>query len=245
MQHAQSLREQYINSDFRQQLDEALHSHRTIDHPLLHELGRPVANTVLIRLIALQGYQLTKNFAWYVGALYHHCPIAYYRKRLAVNLYEEETGKLSKTANHEVLMQRFIRALGITDAERDAAVALPTTQELIDYRWRLVNNPATFHMGAAAIMIASEGQNLEETAGKARHELLPQVYGLKAEDLAFFSVHAIEDVYHVREGLDLVAEVCTTPTMESEAIEAVHETCKRFWEFYDGIQEEYERIKPH
>lgn len=245
MQYLQSTRAQYINFTFRQQLEEALHSHRTIDHPLLLELSRPVANPVLIRLIALQGYQLTKNFAWYVGALYHHCPIAFYRKRLAVNLYEEETGKLSKTANHEVLMQRFIRALGITDEERDAAVALPSTQELIDYRWRLVNNPATFHMGAAAIMIASEGQNLEEQAGKARHELLPQVYGLNSKDLAFFSVHAVEDVYHVREGLDVVAEVCKTPAMEAEALEAVHETCKRFWGFYDGMQMEYERIRPH
>lgn len=245
MRKAESAREQFINWEFRQQLEEALHSHRTIDHPLLQELGRPVKNSILIRLIALQGYQLTKNFAWYVGALYHHCPIAFYRKRLAVNLYEEETGKLSKTANHEVLMQRFIRALGISDAERDEAAGLPTTQELIDYRWRLVNDPATFHMGAAAIMIASEGQNLEETAGKARHELLPTLYGLQPKDLAFFSVHAVEDIYHVREGLDLVAEICTTPAMQAQALEAVHETCKRFWDFYDGIQAEYERISTH
>lgn len=240
--HATVLRKNYINWDYRKQLEEALHSHSTIDHPLLSELAAPVRNDKLIRLIALQGYQLTKNFAWYVGALYRHCPLAYYRKRLAINLYEEETGKLSKTANHEVLMQRFIRALGVTDEERDAAVSLPETRELIEYRWNLVDNPKTFHMGAAAIMIASEGQNLEEKAGKARHEMLPRVYNLKAEDLAFFSVHAIEDVYHVREGLDVVSEVCTTPQMLAQALEAVHGTCERFWRFYDGIQAEYERI---
>lgn len=242
MHHATALRKQYINWEFRKQLEEALHSHSTIDHPLLGELAKPERNTTLIRLIALQGYQLTINFAWYVGSLYRFCPLAYYRKRLAINLYEEETGKLSKTANHEVLMQRFIRALGITDEERDSAVALPETRDLIDYRWNLVDNPKTFHMGAAAIMIASEGQNLEEKAGKARHEMLPRVYGLKPEDLAFFSVHAIEDVYHVREGLDLVSEICTTPQMQAEALEAVHGTCERFWRFYDGIQREYNRL---
>ena len=241
MHHETALRKEYINWDFRNELEDALNSHQTIDHPVLLELSKPVRNIQLIHLIALQGYQLTKNFAWYVGGLYHHCPLGYYRKRLAVNLFEEETGKLSKTANHEVLMQRFIRALGISDQERDAAVALPETQDLIDYRWNLVNNPDTFHMGAAAVMIASEGQNLEERAGKARHELLPQTYGLTAEDLIFFSVHAAEDVYHVREGLDVVSEVCTTKEMQAEALEAVHGTCERFWRFYDGIAREYEK----
>jgi pyrroloquinoline quinone (PQQ) biosynthesis protein C len=171
-----------------------------------------------------------------------NCPVGYYRKRLAINLYEEETGMLSKTANHEVLMQRFIRALGISDAQRDAAVALPTTQDLIDYRWNLVRNPKTFHMGAAAVMIASEGQNLEEEAGKARHELLPKLYGFKPEDLAFFSVHQHEDIFHVREGLDLVSEICKTPEMKGEALEAIHQTCDRFWRFYDGIENAYKNM---
>jgi len=234
------LRDKYIDHKFRRELEDALFGHKTISHPLVQELSKPVRNIELMKLIALQGYQLTMHFARYVGALYHYCEVGYYRKRLAVNLYEEETGKLSSTANHEVLMQRFIRALGVTDEERDSTVALPTTQELIDYRWKLINNPDTFHMGAAAVMIASEGQNLEEEAGKARHELLPNLYSLKPEDLAFFSVHAHEDIYHVREGLDLVSEICPTPEMKEQALEAVHETCKRFWGFYDGIQEVYE-----
>lgn len=239
------IRDSYIDHGFRAELEQALFSHKTISHPILKEMAKPERNLDLMRLMATQGYQLTKHFAWYVGGLYRNCPVGYYRRRLAINLYEEETGMLSKTANHEVLMQRFIRALGITDEERDAAVALPTTQDLIDYRWNLVDNPKTFHMGAAAIMIASEGQNLEEEAGKARHELLPQLYNLTADDLAFFSVHAHEDIFHVREGLDLVSEICTTPKMKAEALEAVHGTCERFWRLYDGIQAEYERIRKH
>jgi pyrroloquinoline-quinone synthase len=241
IQKTNELREQYIDNDFRKELEEALFSHKTIAHPIIKALSHPTDKSGLMKMMALQGYQLTKNFARYVGGLYNNCPIGYYRKRLAINLYEEETGMLSKTANHEVLMQRFIRALGISDEERDAAVALPATQKLIDYRWNLVNNPETFHMGAAAIMIASEGQNLEEEAGKARHELLPMIYGFKPEDLAFFSVHAHEDIFHVREGLDCVAEVCTTRKMKDEALEAVHTTCELFWKMYDGIQDAYDK----
>lgn len=233
------VRDEFIDHGFRKELEAALFSHKTISHPVVMELAKPVRNIELMKFIALQGYQLTKHFARYVGGLYHHCNVGYYRERLAVNLFEEETGRLSNTANHEVLMQRFIRALGISDETRDAAIALSATQELIDYRWNLINNPNTFHMAAAAIMIASEGQNLEEEAGKARHELLPKLYDLSADDLSFFSVHAHEDIYHVREGLDLVAEICPTRKMKDEALEAIHETCNRFWGMYDGIQETF------
>ncbi|MDH5545280.1 MAG: iron-containing redox enzyme family protein [Gammaproteobacteria bacterium] len=239
VQKTNELRDQYIDHAFRKELEDALFSHRTISHPIVQELARPVKNLELMRFIALQGYHLTRNFARYIGGLYNNCEVGYYRKRLAINLYEEETGMLSRTANHEVLMQRFLRALGISDEERDSAPALATTTDLIDYRWNLVEKPETFHMGASAVMIASEGQNLEEEAGKARHELLPQLYGFKPEDLSFFSVHAHEDIFHVREGLDLVSEICDSRKKKDEALEAIHETCARFWRFYDGIQEAY------
>jgi pyrroloquinoline-quinone synthase len=66
------------------------------------------------------------------------------------------------------------------------------------------------------------------------------MYGLKPEDLAFFAVHAVEDVYHVADGLDLVSELCVTEKMQDEAIEAIEGTCDRFWRFFDGIQQAYE-----
>jgi pyrroloquinoline-quinone synthase len=138
------------------------------------------------------------------------------------------------------LMERFILALGLTRAQIDAEVPLPNTTDLIDYRTKLCENPATMHMGAAAVMIASEGQSLEKKAGKTKDQLIPEMYGLKPEHLAFFAVHAVEDVYHVADGLDLVSEVCTTEKMQQEAIEAIHGTCDRFWRFFDGIQEAYE-----
>jgi pyrroloquinoline-quinone synthase len=172
--------------------------------------------------------------------IYCYCPIQKSRVALAVNLYEEETGALSKTANHMDLMERFILALGLTKEQIENEVPLATTIDLIEYRKKLCENPDTLHMGAAAVMIASEGQSLETKAGKTKDQLIPEMYGLKPEDLAFFAVHAVEDVYHVGDGLDLVSELCTTEKMQQEAIEAVEGTCDRFWRFFDGIQQAYE-----
>ena len=226
--------------DFRDQLDNALHSRLTLDHPVLQEMAKPKKNLPLVSKIALQSFHLTRAFTGYLALIYYHCPIEASRTAIAVNLYEEETGALSKTANHMALMERFILALGLTREQIDAEVPLPNTTELIEYRKRLCEDPAILHMGAAAVMIASEGQSLEKKAGKTKDQLIPEMYGLKPEDLAFFAVHAVEDVYHVADGLDLVSQVCTTERMQQEAIEAINGTCDRFWGFFDGIQEAYE-----
>jgi pyrroloquinoline quinone (PQQ) biosynthesis protein C len=222
---------------FKRELRSELEKRITMTHPIVKKIVNGEPNWALLRYMTLQGYQLTKHFLEYIETLYHHCPPGDHKRRLLWNMFEEETGRLSKTDNHVTLMQNFIRAIGIDDAERDAAQPLPTTKALIDYRMNLVRNRNTFHMGAAAVMIASEGQNLETTAGAARHELLPRVYGLTEKDLLFFSVHQKEDVGHVQEGISLVADICTTPRMQAEALEAVRRTCDLFYGMYDGVAE--------
>jgi pyrroloquinoline-quinone synthase len=226
--------------EFRKKLEDTLHKRLTLDHPVLQEMAKPKKNLPLVSKMALQAFHLTQAFTGYLGMIYSHCPIQKSRVALAVNLYEEETGALSKTANHMELMERFIVALGLTKDQIENEVPLATTIDLIEYRKKLCGNPETLHMGAAAVMIASEGQSLETKAGKTKEQLIPEMYGLKPADLAFFAVHAVEDVYHVADGLDLVSELCTTEKMQREALDAVEGTCDRFWRFFDGIQEAYE-----
>lgn len=226
-------------ADFRDTMYAVLEAHTSIQHPLVLELVRPQANWELLQALTLQGYQLTKNFLTYVEHLFFHCPLPRHRRALLVNMYEEETGQLSGTKNHVRLMQDFIRAIHVDDETRDAAVAYPQTQELIDYRMTLVKDPDRYHLGAAAVAIASEGQNLESTAGENRHSLLGKVYGLTDQDTLFFSVHAKEDIGHVREGIALVNDLCTDATMQQDAIAVVEHTCKLFQGMYDGVAERH------
>jgi pyrroloquinoline-quinone synthase len=226
-------------SDFKGVLRSTLERNLTLDNPIFAHLIRSEPNWPLIRLMALQGYQLTKNFLFYVENLYFHCPLPKHKRRLLHNLYEEETGRLSKTKNHVELMHDFLRALGLSEAQRDEERPLPATHELIEYRRKHVSDPATYHIGAAAVMIASEGQNLETQAGEARHSILARHYGLKEADTLFFSVHQKEDVGHVHEGIELVAELCQTEAMQQEALTAVDHTCKLFYRMYEGIEQHY------
>jgi pyrroloquinoline-quinone synthase len=226
---------------YRKALRDTLESHITLDHPIFRELMKGEPNWPLLRMMTLQGYQLTKNFLTYIEHLFFYCPLPKHKRLLLHNLYEEETGRLSKTKNHVELMQNFIRAIGVSDEERDREEPLPATRALIDYRMERVTDPARYHLGAAAVMIASEGQNLETRAGEGRHSILAKHYHLTDADTLFFSVHQKEDIGHVQEGISLVADLCDTEQMQQEALTAVDETCRLFYGMYDGVAREYAR----
>jgi pyrroloquinoline-quinone synthase len=225
--------------DFAASLRKVLEAHLTLSHPIFEELFNDGRNWPLLKMIALEGYQITRYFLRYIETLYFHCPRGKHKRRLLINLFEEETGSLSNSKNHVELMRDFVRALGITDAERDAHRPSARTLELINYRLGVLADPRTYHIGAAAVMIASEGQSLERKSGEARHLLLQRVYGLTEEDTRFFSVHQTEDVGHVREGIALVADLCVTDEMQREALFAVAHTCELFWNMYDDVAARY------
>jgi pyrroloquinoline-quinone synthase len=228
---------------FAIRLREVLEDQLTLAHPMFGDLFKPEKNWLLLKMVTLEGYQITRYFLKYIENLYFHCPLEQHKRRLLVNLFEEETGHLSRTKNHVDLMRDFIRAQRISDEERDSYPASAATQELIDYRLNAVLDPATYHIGAAAVMIASEGQSLETRAGEARHSILGRIYGLTEQDTLFFAVHQQEDVGHVREGIALVADLCTTETMQEEALFAVAHTCKLFWNMYESVASRYKAVE--
>ena len=233
-----------MSSDaFAIRLRDELNKHLTLSHPIFDELFAGGQNWPLLRLISLEGYQITRYFLRYIETLHFFCPLPKHKRRLLINLFEEETGHFSRTKNHVALMQDFIRAQGVSDAERDAHQPAVQTRELIDYRLNAVTGNGTYHIGAAAVMIASEGQSLETKAGQARHSLLGKVYNLPERDTVFFSVHQQEDVAHVREGIELVADLCVTEKMRQEALTAVGHTCRLFWNMYDSVAQQYWRMK--
>ncbi|MDM0116493.1 iron-containing redox enzyme family protein [Variovorax sp. J22R133] len=224
---------------FAIKLRETLNAQLTLNHPIFQELFTPTRNLDLLKIISLEGYQITRYFLEYIENLHFRCPLPDHKRRLLYNMFEEETGRFSRTKNHVELMRDFIRAQGISDEERDAWMPSDATRELIDYRLRNCTNSDTYHIGAAAVMIASEGQSLETRAGEARHTILGKIYGLSEADTAFFSVHQKEDVAHVAEGIQLVSELCTTHKMQQEALFAVTHTCQLFWGMYESAAQKY------
>jgi len=161
---------------FARALRSTLEEQLTLNHPIFLELFKPEKNRELLKVISLEGYQITRYFLEYIENLHFRCPLPVHKRRLLFNMFEEETGRFSKTKNHVELMQDFIRAQGISDAERDEWTPSEATSELIDYRLRNCCSAETYHIGAAAVMIASEGQSLETRTGEDAAHLRQQAY---------------------------------------------------------------------
>ena len=226
---------------FRDSLDKMLHSHIDRDpHPAILALFEEKPNPELLAHISIEAYQITQHFIDYIEHLHFYCPVPRYKLPLLVNLYEESTGAVSGSKNHISLMEDFLKAQGIDKSRWENVKPNPETLELINYRKKACRNPETYHIGAAAVMIASEGQNLEDVAAEARSSLLEAKYGLAEKDTLFFSIHAVEDIGHTQQGLSLVSEICTTDKMKEEALEAVDHTSKLFWNMYEAIWVKYQ-----
>ena len=228
---------------FSLRLRTELEAQLTLGHPIFAELFSSERNWTLLKLLTLEGYQITRYFLDYIEHLHRRCPIPRHKRRLHLNLLEEQTGSFSRTKNHVVLMQDFIRAQRISDEERDSYQPSAETRELIEYRMHAVTGENTYHIGAAAVMIASEGQSLETRGGASRAKLLNELYGLSEQDTLFFSVHQKEDIGHVREGIELVADLCDTEQMQTEALTAVKHTCRLFWNMYASVAQKYWLMK--
>jgi pyrroloquinoline-quinone synthase len=60
--------------------------------------------------------------------------------------------------------------------------------------------------------------------------MLEELYGVSSEALIFLRAHYQEEPAHVRDGLELVADLCDDATKQAEAIRAVRETCDLQWD---------------
>jgi pyrroloquinoline quinone (PQQ) biosynthesis protein C len=86
-------------------------------------------------------------------------PIDEVRRALAENLYEEQTGGLSKSAPHPELLLRMMEGLGFSRADFDESIAASLHPSAQSYR-RLLREDSTrapWQAGAALLTIFVEG----------------------------------------------------------------------------------------
>lgn len=139
-----------------------------------------------------------RDFARLIGRVYVQCPVAEVRAELAENLYEEETGRLSRGRPHAELFLEFPRGLGMDLARFEQIELLPAAAE---YRALLDRTTTTdgWDVGTAVVTIFVEGTpyergELDPRAAKrpepALHDHpLVRHYGLPISALELTRVH--------------------------------------------------------
>ncbi len=139
-----------------------------------------------------------RDFARLLGRAYVQCPVDTVRAELAENLYEEETGRLTRGRPHAELFLEYPRGLGMDLSRFEHVTLLPAAEE---YRRTLdaLTSDHGWEVATAVTTIFVEGTPFErgevDAAAPKRpappledHPLVKH-YGLPIEALALTKVH--------------------------------------------------------
>jgi pyrroloquinoline-quinone synthase len=203
-------------------------------HPLWSRIERGEVSLEGLQTFAKQFFLQVLEFPRAVSALHSRCADPGERMKLAESVYEEETGRLSKTKPHPELFLDFCRGVGVSREEALAAKPLSGTAALIHW-FEYSTKILPFLEGVAAINLAAEGQVVGAFGPFAR--ALEKRYGLSNTEVAFWDVHEIADAEHSDVGDHIVVKNAVDDESQAGVRRAVRTSLGIWWQFFSGIQE--------
>ncbi len=205
-------------------------------HPLWRKIAEGRLGRAELQGFAKQFFLQVVEFPRAVSALHARCPDRAERIKLAESVYEEETGRLSKSKAHPELFLDFCAGLGLKREEVLSAEPLPGTRALIHW-FELSTTARPFIEGVAAINLAAEGQVVGNFGPFA--DALQRHYGLSKTAVAFWDVHEFADAEHSDVGDHIVVRHATTDALQAGVRDAVTTSLRMWWLFFDDIDRAY------
>jgi len=186
-----------------------------------------------------------RDFAVLIGRAYVQCPVDDVRRDLAENLFEEETGKLSRGRPHAELFLGYPRGLGM-DLSRFAEVSLLPASA----RYRQWLDDATLTHGwdvaTAVVTLFVEGTRFErgELDPDAPKRPVPPLeahplvkhYGLPIEALGLTQVHREVEGGHRGAAWRMILDY-TPPSRREVVVQALAQTLDQWLAYRDGVAE--------
>jgi len=177
-------------------------------------------------------------------------PLDDVRRALAENLYEEQTGGLSRTAAHPELFLRMMGGLGFDRAAfaDDDASLHPAAQRYRDFlRERSAAQPWQSAVGLLTIFVEGSVNERAELAGTyvrrrgeqaAREHPLVKFYGCKLEAMELTRAHAEVEGGHREDAWRVVQAHAPDGSAEARAVVETCEQALSLWHAYrDGVAE--------
>ncbi len=227
---------------FRAELEQIIQERKFPGHPMRHHIWSAECTREEWHAYAKQNYKILRAFPQALSTIHSRCPELEVRAMLAANIYEEDTGGLSRTAPHPVLFQRLCAAMGLPLEELEAAPATRETQSMLAWMAYVTQN-RHWVVAAAAILVGMESNPTHpnyvfnaELAKRGRENRFIAKFGLPDEAMTFYRAHDLVEGDHGDTGLEIVTRYATTEELQRECIWAVNTTIDIFiYQHMDGV----------
>ena len=188
-----------------------------------------------------------RDFPILLSRVHARCPHAEVRRDLAENLYEEETGKLSKGVPHPELFLVMMEGLGFPRARFDNIELLP---EASAYRaWiDMVTTRRPWIEGAAVVTIfiegsvedrrrvtASEPEDPVDLETELARNVLVRHYGADPKFLDLKRAHHMVESGHREMAWKMVLQHARSPRARQRIIKIMERTLDLWYLYRDGI----------
>jgi pyrroloquinoline-quinone synthase len=198
-------------------------------------------------LIHYQQEYLTyiRDFPLFLGRIHGRCPDAPVRRLLAENLYEEETGGISRTAPHPELFLEMMEGLGFRRSRFLTAGMLPAARA---YRGWIdtATTSKPWIVGAAVVTLFVEGSLNErrEISGAngsgprefdPRSDMLVRHHGLDPEFLTLKKAHARVEGDHRTAAWTIIEKHAGSRTMRETVARAMRRSLRMWLAYRDQV----------
>ena len=208
-------------------------------------------------LIHYQQEYLTyvRDFPQFLGRIHGQCPDPASRRLLAENLYEEETGGLSRTAPHPDLFLKMMSGLGFNPGRFSTAHLLPAAARYRRWLDRATQREPWF-VGAAVVTIFVEGSVNDRVVlangnGASipqkfdpRNEPLFRHHGVPASLLTLKRAHARVENGHRQAAWEIVERHAKGASSRAQVIDAVKTSLRLWLAFRDGVATAVRLVPP-
>ncbi len=201
-----------------------------LDHPLVRKIEAGTATLPQLRLFVEQFYLHTRNMMPAFGHMSSVCPFEDARNTLIKNLAEEAYGAVSGTKGHPDLLLDFGAAIGVDPVATKQKRQLRPSRKVTDY-YEFMSFCRPWYVPVAAIGAVMEAST-PDTFGRMADGFRKN-YGLKDEQLLFWTMHVEADKEHGDEGVEIVERYVTTPEARAQVLECGVENAENWYGMFD------------
>ncbi len=189
-----------------------------------------------------------RDFPVFLARIYGQNPPMDVRRKLAQNIFEEDTGQLSLGTAHPELFLKMMKGLGFKNGSFKEIALLPTSRRYRAWLDRISVNP-NWTLGAAVLTIFVEGslhdrtelakptkrRTPREIEARITSHPLVRYHGLSPAHMDLSRAHQLVENGHRHDAYDMVANYSEDRKRQNEVVATLKKTLVLWLQYRDGI----------